>query len=270
MKNFIKLFIACAFLVSCGDFEEVIYDGVNGQPIAFFDETSSTIEVEINQTNSGEVKIGVSTLSSSDRTITVSADAASTADPAMYSFNSTVTIPANEYFGTLTVTGIDEGLTTAGRTVLLNVEDSSGIVGSTASHTLTLVEVCPTPDTYMLGQYMLQDTSGLNFTDETVTIVSTGPNSRRFQATWYPGFAFATVVDIDVNLICNQFSIQDVDDVNVSCTQGNPPFIILTAPAPADRSNYDLSSDTVLTVNYLFDPENSCGTAIETLTLTKI
>ena len=111
------LVIALAFQ-ACEPTESPIYDG--SQTLAYFDGTSATLEVEINSQGSITVPVGVSTLSSTDRTINVSANAsATTATAGQYSFSGTATIPANSYTGSFEVTGIDDGLTTAGVTLTL-------------------------------------------------------------------------------------------------------------------------------------------------------
>jgi hypothetical protein len=261
MKNFIKLFIACAFLVSCGDFEEVIYDGVNGQTLAFFNQSSSPLEVEINTTNTVDVEIGVSTLSTSERTVNVSADEASTADAAMYSFSGTVTIPANKYFGTLTVTGIDEGLTTESKTLILNLEDANGIIASSTSHTVTLVEVCPVRSDYMVGDYQIADISAVvgpgngtsNFNPGVVTLSASTPTSRTFNVSILP--AFRGPVDVTLNLVCNTLILADADP-SLSCG-GGIPYIFTNAGAL--NSTYDLTTDQTFIINYTEDPNGSCG-----------
>ncbi|WP_046756874.1 hypothetical protein [Kordia jejudonensis] len=279
MKNFIKLFIACAFLVSCGDFEEVIYDGVNGQTLSFFDASSSALEVEINQTNTVNVKIGVSTLSTSDRTVSVSADAASTADPAMYSFSSTVTIPANEYFAELAVTGIDEGLTTTAKTLILNLEDSADITGSSASHTVSIVEICPIPATFAAGAYTLDFVSGgigaAGFAPALGTgipvdlVVGGSSTERTFNVKCYPSFGFANPpVDFSFNLVCGTTvsnGLLDGQASGVGCG-GSIAF----GPAPSNGT-YTVGDDTNMTIIFAEDTEEICGSvATTTYTLTKI
>ncbi len=279
MKNFIKLFIACAFLVSCGDFEEVIYDGVNGQTLAFFDGSSSALEVEINQTNTLTVRVGVSTLSSTARTVSVSADAASTADAAMYSFDSTVTIPANEYFGELTVTGIDAGLTTDAKTLILNLDDSAGIVGSSGSHTISLVEICPIPATFAVGMYTLDFVSGgigaagfapaLGTAINVDLVVGSSSTERTFNVKCYPSFGFANPpVDFSFNLVCGATvsnGLVDGQASGVGCG-GSIAF----GPAPSDGT-YTVGDDTTMTLIFAEDTEEICGSvATTTYTLTKI
>ncbi|WP_298422378.1 hypothetical protein [uncultured Kordia sp.] len=275
MKNFIKLFIACAFLVSCGDFEETIYDGVGGATLAFFDASSSSLEVEINQTNTTTVTIGVSTLSSVERTVAVSADAASTADAAMYSFSSTVTIPANEYFGTLTVTGIDAGLTTDSRSLILNIDDSPGITGSTDSHTVTLVEVCPIPADYMIGDYQIADGVAVigpgngtsNFDPGVVTLTASSASSRSFTNAVLP--AFRGPITVTVSLVCGKLILADTDP-SIACADPDIAYILGTAGD--NNSDYDLSSDQTFTIFYTEDPNASCGGPylLSSFTLTKI
>ena len=279
MKNFIKLFIACAFLVSCGDFEEVIYDGVNGQTLAFFQGSSSALEVEINSTNTTTVTVGVSTLSSSDRTITVSADAASTADPAMYSFSTSVTIPANEYFGDFTITGIDEGLTTDAKTLILNIEDSAGITASAGSHTVSLVEICPIAATFAVGQYTIDFVSGgigaAGFAPALGTgipvdvVVGASSTERRFNVKFYPSFGFANPpVDFSFNLVCGTTVTNGIVDGQASGVGCGGSIAFGPSSTPG---SYTVGDDTTMTLIFLEDTEEICGSvATTTYTLTKI
>lgn len=262
MKNFIKLFIACAFLVSCGDFEEVIYDGVNGQTLAFFDASSSSLEVEIDQTNTLTVRVGVSTLSSSDRTVSVSADAASTATAAMYSFSPTVTIPANEYFGELTVTGIDEGLTTDAKTLILNLDDASGIIASSGSHTVSLVEICPIPATFAVGMYLIEQTSaeidGPTLSTGTVVNVTGNGVQRSFMTSNYPNYC-STPNEFSFSLICNEIVVS-VQDSNCPCSSGTGWF----GPALGSNTTYDINDDSEFTITFADDVQADCGATADT------
>jgi len=279
MKNFIKLFIACAFLVSCGDFEEVIYDGVNGQTLAFFDGTSSALEVEINDTNTVELTLGVSTLSSSDRTVNISADPASTAVAAMYSFSPTVTIPANEYFGTFTVTGIDEGLTTDAKTLILNIDDSAGIVGSSTSHTVSIVEICPIPATFAAGMYTLDFVSGgigaagfapaLGTGISVELMVGASSTERTFNVKCYPSFGFANPpVDFSFNLVCGTTISNGLLDGQASGVGCGGSIAFGSAPS---AGTYTVGDDTSITLLFAEDTEEICGSvATTTYTLTKI
>lgn len=280
MKKFIKLFIACAFLVSCGDFEEVIYDGVNGQTLAFFKDKTSTLEVEINSTNTTTIKIGVSTLSSSDRTVTVSADPASTAVAAMYSFSSTVTIPANEYFGELTITGIDEGLTTDSKTLILNIEDSNGINAGSESHTITLVEICPIAPTFAVGMYTATFVSGgiaasgmapVFGNGDTIELqVGSSSTERIFNLKLYPTVGLSNPpADFSFSLVCATTVTNGIvagQDSGVVCSNN----LIQFGPAPTPGT-YTVGDDTTITLVFKEDSTESCGTAgITRYTLTKI
>jgi len=160
MKKIAILFIGALFLfTSCEETQSPIYDG--SQTLAYFNGTTSSLEVEINNTNSIDISVGASTISSSDRTVAVSVDVDNTTAAAdIYSFPSSVTIPAGEFFGTLTVTAVDNGLTTQPETLSLQIDSIDGGVGSSVLHTVSIVEICPIATTFATGDYALNFVSG--------------------------------------------------------------------------------------------------------------
>lgn len=278
MKNFIKIIIVCLFISSCGDSEEVIYDPATGQTLAFFDTTSTTLEIEINDSNTTTINVGVSTISSSDRTLTVSVDESSTATPAMYSFNSSVTIPANEYFGTINFTGIDDGLTTEGATLTLNIDPIAGGVVSSQNHTISLIEICPVDSTFATGTYTLDFVSGgvaaAGFAPAlgdgiTVELVNgTGSTERTFNAKCYPSFGFSNApTDFSFNLVCGTTVSNGLVDGQISGVGCGGSIAFGPAPSPG---SYTVGDDNLITIIFAEDTEEICGSvATTTYTLTK-
>lgn len=117
MKNtffkLINVFAFAAVLTSCSE-DRVVYDVDGGQSLAGFNEKNLSLDVfnaadlaTLNgYDNSVTLTVGTTTRSNADRTyvVTVNEDF-TTADPAQYSTESTFTIPAGEFTGTLKITG---------------------------------------------------------------------------------------------------------------------------------------------------------------------
>lgn len=265
-------------VLSCDEsVEEVIYNGNPNENRTFisFPANVYNLPVTIDDTGSLDIILNSSTLSSSDRTFNVTLNTdpeITTADPATYTLPSTVTIPANSYQGTLTISGADNGLVDATiKQIVFNLTGLSDRDDIDNDEVIVNVfEVCPVPDTYLVGEYDLVDSNG-NFPTEQVTVsVGSTSTERVFNTTFLPGSGVDTVLPVTISLACNVFNLTPDIDITVSCTGGNPPYYILTS-AGASNSTYSLASDTVHTINYTEDPNASCGgTSIQNFTLTKI
>lgn len=278
MKNLIKIIIVCLFMSSCGDEELVIYDPATGQTLAFFETGNTTLEIEINDSNTAMIKVGVSTISSADRTLSISVDDSSTATPAMYSFNSTVTIPANGYFGVIEFTGIDSGLTSEGAILTLNIDPIDGGVVSSQNHTINLIEICPVEASFGTGMYTLDFVSGgigaAGFapalgTGIAVELVNgVGTTERTFNVKCYPSFGFSNApADFSFNLVCGTTIANGLLDGQISGVGcgGSIAF------GPSGAGTYTVGDDTTMTLVFAEDTEEICGSAATTTyTLTKI
>lgn len=264
------LVMALAFQ-ACEETQSPIYDG--SQTLAYFDGTSATLEVEINQTGQITVPVGVSTLSTSDRTVTVSAAASSTATAGQYSFSNSVTIPANSYTGSFTVTGIDDGLTTDGVTLNIQIDGVDGGVGSPRNYAVTIVEICPVDATFATGNYTLNHIGGgvpaAGFAPAmgdgiTVSLVAGASSTERvFNVKFYPTFGFANpAVDWSFNLVCETTTINGIVSPGVSgvgCGSSIP-----MGPS-TNLGSYSAADDTTMTLIFLEDVGGaSCGTEAET------
>lgn len=103
MKNIIKILCVAVLLVSCGDFEPVVYDSVNGQTGIGFTTASSSVVVPQTGGVTATVYVQATNTSTSDRTFDVSVDEASTGSSADYTLGS-LTIPAGSFEGSLDIT----------------------------------------------------------------------------------------------------------------------------------------------------------------------
>lgn len=278
MKKIAILFIGALFMfTSCEETQSPIYDG--SQTLAYFNGTSSTLEVEINDTNTIDLSVGVSTLSSAARTVNISVDIDNTtATSGMYTFPTTVTIPANEFFGTFTVTGIDDGLTTAGVTLSLKIDSVDGGVGSSRVHTVRLVEICPIAATFATGMYTLDFVSGgigaagfapaLGNGIIVELVGGTASTERVFNVKCYPSFGFANPpADFSFSLVCGTTVANGIVAPGVSGVGcgGSIAF------GPSGAGTYNTADDTNMTLIFAEDTAEICGSvATTTYTLTKI
>jgi len=281
MKKLIYLFALSLVLAACGDHEDVIYssDAGSSQSLARFTSGGSNLEVEINSSNSIDVGITVSTLSSSARTVTVSVDEEkTTATPGMYSFSPTATIPANSFTGVLTVTGMDDGLTTEGATLELKLDSVDGGVAE-SRHAIQLFEICPIDATFATGMYTLGFVSGgigaagnapaLGDGIAVELLVGSSSTERIFNVKCYPSFGFANPpADFSFSLVCGTTvsnGIVEGQASGVGCG-GSIAF-----GAAATAGVYTVGDDQMMTLTFTEDTEEICGASGTTsYTLTKI
>lgn len=134
MKNLvykISLLFAVALLaVSCAENEVPIFDVENGRAIAGFNGGTSTPKVIFNpaENTTSIIKVGVSALSSSDRSLSFEIDEeASTLDPSLYTIEFPSVIPAGEFTADIVVTTIASlNIPSAADAVVINLLDVEG------------------------------------------------------------------------------------------------------------------------------------------------
>ena len=249
------------------DRSDNVFDNVNGQTLISFQGTSSDLPVVIDDTGSVDVIIESSTISSSDRTVTVSIDAEnSTANPENYTIvNPVVTIPANEYFGVLTIDGVDNSVDTEAKTIILNIDSTSvDSVFGTTTHTVNVFQVCPIPDDYFVGSYLIEQITpqvdGYSLSHgSVVNVVASGPTQRSFQTEAYISYCSGTFFTFKINLVCNQFVVP-LNRTTCACSS----FDDWWGPAIAP-STYDLEGgDDVLLVTFTDDVQGDCGSPAQT------
>lgn len=253
MKNINKLFLAvialATLMVSCEDHENPVFDNVNGSTLVSFSNTSYDLPVVIDATGSVDIPVNVSTVSNADRSFNITVDTdASTAIVGSYNVPSSVTIPAGAYTGTLTVTGTDiAGVDTNALFLVISIDgDASFAAGPDA--TLSVFQVCPIPDDYMVGTYEISDNQtvfqGTNFDTRNVDIVAAGPTSRSFTTTWSGG----NNMNVVLNLVCNNLVYASTNATGY--VAGTPQGPIIIAPSSNNTSTYDLADDSFFIVDY--------------------
>lgn len=270
MKNFIKLLAISLLLSSCGDFEPVIFDPNTGQTLVFFSKTTSALEVTIDDTGSIDVQIGVNTLSSSDRTVTVAVNTSPTLTTAAaenYSVPATIVIPANEYFGQLTITGVDNSVETTAEIITINLVsiDGGGQI-SPANHTISIFQVCPVNAPFS-GSYFMEQITAINpddgvgcFADQILTITSTGATTRQFKAVYLEGLGIGQPAStVPFGLVCNEVIVAPAIGTGLVCVQGQPAITLGPGIVPA---TYDADDDSVFELTLTeYVTDGGCGAA---------
>lgn len=269
MKKIIYILSLILIMTSCDDFSPGTFDG--NQTLVYFNDSSANLDVIVDATGTIEVQVNTTTLSNSDRTVTFEiVEEDSNADDENYEIPSfSATIPAGEYFASFVVEGIDNSVEPEPRLLVLQLVDAgSDAVISDAVLEISIKQVCPIPDDFMVGTYTLDDSGGFpNFNSGIDVELSVGEVStqRQFEATFLPTTGVAQNVVVTIDLACNIFIIQEID-INVQCS--GPPYLVTSAGG--DNSGYSIDSDVVHVINYLEDPEASCGdTSVQNITLTK-
>jgi hypothetical protein len=277
MKKIITIIVASVLLSSCGDFEPVIFDPITGQTLAFFPNSSSDLEVLINESATISVSVSVNTLSSSDRTVSISVDSENTtATSGMYTFDSTVTIPANEFTGSFSVTGIDDGLTTSPVLLTLKLDSVADGVVSAGTFAISIFEFCPIAEGDFEGDYLLEQTNPAvgafgvpMFPTGVVNIEATGLTSRTFSANYLGDLGIGQPdSDVPFSLICNETFVGEDIGTGLGCGGGG-----ITLGPGTFSGSFNGADDSVFTLVLAdFVTDGGCGVANPydvTITFTK-
>ena len=255
--------VICLLIVSCEDTQSVIYDGE--QTLISFGSVTSTLAVTIDDTGSVDIQVVASTLSPQDRTFNVTLNTTKTnTDLQNFSLPSTVTIPANEYFGILTVTGIDFDLETATELIVIGLEGSGGTTAVTkVEHTISIKQVCPIIADFS-GAYFMTQITDINpddgvpvFSDQVVTIIVVEATTRKFSAVYLEDLGIGQPAStIPFTLLCNDVVVGSNIGTGLACG-GTPPITLGPATVP---SNYDASDDSVFELTLTeYVTDGGCG-----------
>jgi hypothetical protein len=226
------------------------------------------LEVIIDDVGSVDVKIGMTTLSSTARTVTVAIIPESTTAAAdTYSFDPSVVIPADSYFGTLTITGVDNNVETTAEVLALKIDSVEGNgVSSTATHSVSIFQICPVPSTSFVGAYLIEQTSpyvdGPTLDDGSVVTLRVGSSStaRVFDTgnyTWY----CSTPNPFTFSLVCNEV-VPSVVRSNCACTSAGLFFGLPVSGGPLGI--YDPNDDSEFFLTFGDDTTSDCGSPTNT------
>ncbi|MFY0629124.1 MAG: hypothetical protein JXR05_02015 [Flavobacteriaceae bacterium] len=195
------LLIGLISLNSCEENTNPQFDNVNGQTMVRFVSSSATLPVEPTGVTSQELQVHVTTVSDTDRTVTLEVDASSTATTNQYTMNDIV-IPAGEYTGVGSIIGNYANLPSSGSVAL--VVNMTGISGGDSSQenatfTLTLERFCPLVIADFYGTYN-QWRSFNDFGNETATgpaTISAGPVAGTVTITNLYASGRSAVIELD-------------------------------------------------------------------------
>lgn len=150
------IFAMILLLSNCEENENPIFDNINGQTMSQFVGSGVTIAALLGETNSVDITVLVTTISTVDRVIDVTSGPASTAGPTQYTIQNLL-IPAGSYEGTLTVAANFDALPVDNSTVVLDLTltgiDGGGAVDN-GTYSISMFRFCPIPG----GDYVVNMT----------------------------------------------------------------------------------------------------------------
>lgn len=268
-------------VISCEDENNPIYNASSNPLVAF---STSVYDLEIAENSVGQLNIPVnaSILSSEDRVfnieiVTSDNEGNTTAIEGSYSVPATVTVPANEYTGTLTINGTDvPGVDIEALTLEIALADNDSYTAG-PNAIINVFQTCPVPDTFMVGDYQLLSVGGSigpnnnteNFESGIVTITAESSTRRSFNVAILPGLR-ANPVTVSLRLACGIFILDNVGpEPPIQCQQPNDEEIFVLFGAASNPSTYptDFSNDSSFNITYNEDILGSCGAPSENQTI---
>ena len=165
------LMISLSFFAfnGCADDDEVIN-------YVSFESTSYNFGVELAGSTTNEIKIYATQTTGSDRTFNVSVDTdMSTADPASYEVQSSVTIPANTNVGVFTVKISDLNISENGETLVLKIDDQEDLFTG-EKIVLNVKQVCPLNEVILDIEFdNWPEETGWELLDSDNNVIATAP-----------------------------------------------------------------------------------------------
>lgn len=265
MKKLLMFILATSVLVSCNDNEAKLYDSVNGQTLVYFGTETSNLAIEIDGAGQVVVPINATTLSNTDRIVTVELLDVSTADPQNYSYSSTVTIPAGEYFGNLVINGTDINAETNPETLVLKIasfSDASAVLGK-KNHEVSVFQYCPIAVDKFVGNYLIEETTpfvdGPTLSNNTVVeVIWVSQTQRRFRTKNYPNYC-SPLMTFNFSLVCNEVIVPEGQRSTCGCSSAGLFFGPASTP-----STYDANDDSVFNLTFTNDYTGDCTSANQT------
>lgn len=280
MKKYILLFAMSLVLFTSCEEDLVVFDNENGQTYVQFGTNTIELPVVFDSSADIEIPVEVTTISSSERTVTVnvvSTGADDEATAAQYNVGGSVTIPANEYVGMLSFTGIDAGIEIGEtKTVTLEIGGISGAADAnldTRSLVINMFQVCPVEEDFFIGDYQLTTTAtgifGSTVFPQGVVTIAQGASSndaRFFNAQIYPDLGTFDPIDFNFILVCGTVVVPTGQVTGVGCGSST------TLGPSSGTGSYTAGDDSTLVIDFADDEGGaSCGAqANASITLTKI
>ncbi|MBY8962302.1 hypothetical protein KJK34_06010 [Flavobacterium sp. D11R37] len=272
MKLIVKLLFIALVFASCEDVEPIVYNGNIEQNQTFLSFSRSSYLLPVVQNTTGEVVVTLnsSTVADYDRTYNLEVtlpDNQSAANPETFEVPSTITIPAGEYQGFITITGVDNNLVDENRKsftiTITNVDENTEIADSNSA-VINIYEVCPLQDDF-LGQYQVQVIQPWlaptlpAFSAGVVTLTQGDtPFERVFTANVYPGYCGAT--QLTIAFACNFVNLSEEVETCLRCTSDPADLLITFAPVDLDmRSPYNTNDDSYFELTFNENSVGNCG-----------
>jgi len=222
---FFLLFIL--FITSCEDNKDAVYHGnINDGVLLSFGAVGYSLPVVIDATGVIEIPFYRNVLSPQDRTYDIEFIEGD-ADPLTYNLPSSVTISANQYFGTLVITGQDGGLLDTNRKSfsfrVKGLNSNEFIDKEREIITVDVFRVCPFGEEIKFeGIYIATTLTpgplGDSFSGP-IDIKKTGEFDRGFTANYLPQQGGGFSRTISLSFVCGDILIGDLDS-KLSCDGG--------------------------------------------------
>ncbi|MFN3908409.1 MAG: hypothetical protein ACK4JX_05190 [Flavobacterium sp.] len=266
MKKLFILTLISSFFISCGEHEEIIFDPNSGATLAFWKVNTLNFGVPIDSQLTLDIQVGVTTLSAENRTVSVEVVEQGTDLPAAnFTLPTSFTIPANEYFGTLSLIGIDdENLGTDAKSLILKlVSISDGGKVSSQLLNISVRQICPIPADKFVGNYLLTEITP--FVDgptldhgQVREVFRVSETERRISTRNYPNYC-TPFRDFFFNLVCNNVVVPANQRSTCQCSASGLFFGPAAVPA-----TYDVDNDAEFFVTFTNDVTNNCGAPVQT------
>jgi hypothetical protein len=268
MKTAFRLLLLSIFFVSCGEADTAVYNGESSnQTLLSFSDAFYTLPIEVDAEGSVDIILNSSTKSDSDRTFPVTIIAEeSNADPRTYNLPSSITIPAGEFQGVLTITGQDVDLVQGeSKDLVIKVDAPADAIFKKNTATIRVTQVCPVSNDKFVGRYLIQETTPfvdgptLNH-NKIVTLERDGNTmgARRFRTATYINYCPTAEIWFKFSLVCNQVIVPASQNSPCSCAGG------LTFGPAVTPATYDADDDSVFYVTFTNDEAMDCGTTAQT------
>lgn len=262
MKKLIYICLVAIIATSC-DPDDVIFDAQNGQTLITFDVPQVDLQVVLDGTGSVTVPLNSTTISSTERSFNVSiVESQTTADVSSLTVGPAI-IPANSHIGSITITGVDSDLIDIeAETLTLSVAEEGGVV-TDASLQVNVFQICPVPETFFVGTYLIEQLSGEApfasiqpaFGTQTVMITADG-TARNFDFLYSP-LNFQSDFAMTLNLVCNTIQLTGgIQSGSLSCADG----IQIGQVTASTITTYDPEgSDEMFEITFTdFIPDGGC------------
>lgn len=274
MKNIRIIFtiaVMSLLFIGCEKTEPTIFDPETGETLAFFNNSTSNLEVVVNNTGTDTIKVGLTTLAQQDRTITVSIiDSLTTANAENYTLESNqVVVPAGKFFGNVVISGNDTSLEIQPELIVLKLEslNTDGIL-SQDIHTVSIFQICPVEPTAFVGQYAIAQLTPNNpddgvpvFSEQVInlSLVEGASTKRQFSAVYMGDLGIGQpAMAVSFALSCGQIIVDSGLDTFLTCDQ-ETNITLGPAEVPATFDSTDDSYFELTLTEY--ENDGGCGAA---------